>query len=116
MHFFDSYPNVSTRPAVNILENEKGYRLEMAVPGFSKDDISVTVKENVLNIKAQAPSSNLAQGARVLRREFEPRTFERNFRLSEKVDQDSIHALVEQGVLVLAIGKMVPEKKVIEVA
>ena len=36
----------ATAPAINVLENDKGYELELAAPGMTKDDFKVNLDEN----------------------------------------------------------------------
>mgnify|MGYP000172645159 CR=1 FL=1 len=54
--FFDSAPSKSfsnfakTTPAVNIIENEQAFRIEVAVPGLKKEDFKVEVEDGLLTI------------------------------------------------------------------
>lgn len=40
-------------PAINILEHEKGFVIELAAPGFSKEDLKISLDSNVLTISAE---------------------------------------------------------------
>ena len=49
-NFFDSFKTVSTYPPYNIRGNEEKGVIEMALAGFTKDDLNVEVKDNLLTI------------------------------------------------------------------
>ena len=47
------YKKVATSPAINVMENDAEYELEMAVPGLSKEDLNVQIDENCLNVSME---------------------------------------------------------------
>ena len=42
-----------SRPAVNVFEDEKGYTIEVAVPGIAKDDFNLEIENDVLTISTE---------------------------------------------------------------
>jgi len=43
---------LSYKPAANVREDEKGYTIELALPGFSKDEIKISFEEEILTVTA----------------------------------------------------------------
>lgn len=108
-----------TQPAVNIIEQENSYQLEVAAPGFNKDDFSVSTSENVLRIQAKSSREQTEKQENYTRREFSYQSFERSFVLPEDVNPEAIQAKYENGILQIALPKKEqkqPEQKVIEIA
>jgi len=102
-----------TAPAINVIENEKEYEVELAAPGLTKDDFRVHVdEENSLHIEMEKKSENKAEKrhGRYLRREFSYEKFQQTLLLPDDVDADRIEAKVEHGVL----NVLLPKKEKIE--
>lgn len=99
------FKNGHQAPAANILENEQSFIIEMAVPGFLKEDFKLELDNHLLTISAEkAKSEN--EGLTVLRQEFTPVSFQRTFTLSkEAVDESAIEAAYENGVLTIRLAK-----------
>jgi len=95
----------TTVPAVNIKENEKDFELELAIPGFKKDDFNIEVDENILTISSEVKSENHTNENKYTRREFSYNAFKRAFTLPETVDDGKINANYEAGVLRLTLPK-----------
>mgnify|MGYP006285931095 CR=1 FL=1 len=86
------------RPATNIYETKDDYRIDLAVPGFSKNDFNIEVENDELRISA-AVKSESNESETVLRKEFGFDQFERVFIIPETVDTDSIKASYKNGIL-----------------
>ena len=95
----------SNSPAVNIRENEKDYLLELAVPGWKKDDFNVEIDESIMTISAEAKSEDTTSENNYTRREFAYSSFKRSFTLPETIDEDKIKAAYEEGILKLVLPK-----------
>ncbi|RNC89513.1 MAG: Hsp20/alpha crystallin family protein [Allomuricauda sp.] len=95
----------TTVPAVNIKENEKDFELELAIPGFKKDDFNIEVDENILTISSEVTSENHTNENKYTRREFSYNAFKRAFTLPETIDDGKINANYEAGVLRLTLPK-----------
>jgi HSP20 family protein len=92
-------------PATNIKENEKNFEIEVAVPGFKKNDINVTVDNGMLTVSAEQKQEEQKDEDSYKRREFSCRSFSRSFKLPENTKEDDITAKYEDGVLKLAVAK-----------
>lgn len=104
--FFGGVQNLGTSlPAVNIQENEKDFLLELAVPGRKKDDFTMDVDDNVLTIAAENKNTKEVNEGNYSRREFNYSSFKRAFTLPETVNEDSIKANYEDGVLTITLPK-----------
>lgn len=113
----------ATAPAINVLENEKSYDLELAAPGMTKDDFKVTLNEDgdlVINMEKKQENNEDKKHGHYLRREFSYSKFQQTMLLPDDADKEKINAQVENGVLKVNIPKIVkvqPDSahKVIEV-
>lgn len=102
----------STVPASNIQKTETGYQLDMAVPGFSKKEIAISVDDLVLTIKSNKTAKTDHADFRI--REFDYNQFERSFTLSKEMDLENISAAFNQGILSITIPNLpeVPAKQI----
>lgn len=118
--FFDgSFFNKETLPAVNIREHKHSYELEVAAPGFNKDDFKITTANGLLNISAENSSEKKEEKNNYTRREFSCNSFSRSFSLPENVAEDQVSAKYSNGLLVLELkksGKSLPQAKEIKIA
>jgi len=106
-------------PAVNISETEKDFVVEMAVPGFKKEDFKVKVENEVLIIEAEKKEEKVEEEKNYTRKEYSHESFCRSFRLPENVKEDMIMAGYEDGMLKLTLPKTnleVKAKKEIKVS
>ncbi len=98
-------------PALNVLDLEKEYRLELAAPGLDKADFKITVENNYLVISADKKQEQAESKEQYSRREFSYQSFKRMYELPENVDMESISAKYENGILNLSIPKAMPIPK-----
>lgn len=94
-------------PAVNIKQSEKDFSLELAIPGLGKEDIKISVDQDLLTISSEKKSETeeKEENGTYTRREFSYQSFKRSFTLPESVDSDKIDAKFENGVLFLHLPK-----------
>jgi len=98
-------------PAVNVKETEKNYEIEVAAPGFRKEDIRVNVEDNVLTISAEKrEEKENKKEENYTRREFSHTSFSRSFSLPPNVNDGDIKAHYEDGILRLTIEKAKEQK------
>ena len=98
-----------TAPAINVIENDKEYEVELAAPGLTKEDFKVHVdEENNLHIEMERKSENKSDKhhGRYLRREFSYEKFQQTLLLPDDVDAEKIEAKVENGVLNVRLPKV----------
>lgn len=103
-----------TAPAINVIENDKEYEVELAAPGLTKEDFKVHVdEENNLHIEMEKKSENKSDKhhGRYLRREFSYEKFQQTLLLPDDVDAEKIEARVEHGVLNVHLPKLVKVEK-----
>ncbi len=102
--FFGEGPSVPA-PRVNIVENDDAFRLDVEVPGFTKDDLTAEVNGDTLTIRGEQATESGSEDTRWTRREFSHSSFERSFVLPKTVQADAIKADHVNGVLQLTIPK-----------
>jgi HSP20 family molecular chaperone IbpA len=92
-------------PRVDVVETKDHYELVAELPGFKKDEVSVQVKDGVLELNAAQPEAKPDNEAQWLLRERRKAAFQRTFRLPRDVDGDAIEAAFQDGLLVLTLPK-----------
>lgn len=106
----------NSTPAINVLEVENGYRLDIAAPGFMKEDFNLEVDKGILTISGKI-NTEAKEGEKYTRREFNYADFKRTFHLPETVDANAIGAQLENGILSINLGlkeeaKPVPARQI----
>ena len=97
-----------TAPAINVIENEKEYEVELAAPGLTKEDFQIHVdNEGNLQIAMEKKDEHKEghKHGRYLRREFSYEKFAQTLLLPDDVDQEKIEAKMENGVLNIHLPK-----------
>lgn len=105
--------NRSTVPAVNIMEDEKRYTVEVAVPGLKKEDINIRIDDNshlIITVDTKKEKEEETQKGKYIRREFSCSQFRQTLLLPENIDEEEIEAKQENGLLTIHI----PKKKTVE--
>lgn len=100
----------TTAPAVNIIENDDEYKVEVAAPGMTKEDFKVHINEdNELVISMEKHSEEKEEDKKhkgtYLRREFSYTQFQQNLLLPDNVEREKISAKVENGVMSIDLPK-----------
>ncbi len=97
-----------TAPAINVLENDKGYVVELAAPGLKKEDFFVHINdEGNLTIKMEQKEEKKENGnVHYLRREFSYTKYEQTLILPDDVDKEKIGAKVCDGILTVTLPKI----------
>jgi HSP20 family protein len=106
-------------PAINIVNNEKDYELEVAAPGWQKEDIHVNVENHVLTISGQVENEAEENKKNYTRKEFSNRAFSKSFTLPEDVKEEAVKAKYDNGVLKLTLTKMkkeLPPRKEVKIS
>ncbi|MDQ7737772.1 Hsp20/alpha crystallin family protein [Prevotella corporis] len=97
----------ATAPAINVLESDKDYTVELAAPGLCRDDFEVNIdNDGDLTIKMEKKVSEKEQKAHYLRREFAYSKYEQTLILPEDVDKEKIGAKMSDGVLNITLPKL----------
>ena len=105
----------ATAPAINVIESESDYKVEVAAPGMTKDDFQIHLSEdNELVISMEKKNETKEEdkkNKRYLRREFSYAKFQQSLVLPDDVEKDRISANVTDGVLTIDLPKRKPEEK-----
>ena len=104
------WPTVSTDPTLmksDVKDAGDHYELTMDLPGFSKDDVKLQLKDGVLNFEATTNKSNdeKDKDGKYLRRERFQGTCSRSFYVGKDVSEDDIKAKFDNGVLTVCVPK-----------
>ncbi len=100
--------NVS--PAFNILEWDDKFEIDLAVPGFEKSDFIIKLEDDHLLIELNKEEEK-TEGVKVRRRGFNFGNFKKRFHLSDDIDQTSVKATYESGILKVELQKKEEAKK-----
>lgn len=97
-------------PPYNIEKlGDDAYRIQMAVAGFSRDELDLTVQENTLIVTARAAAETESKDRTFLHRGIAKRAFERRFQLADTIKV--VGASFENGLLDIDLVREVPEHK-----
>ena len=105
-------------PAVDIYETPETIVLKAELPGLSREDIEIQIRDNALTLKGERRFAKDVQQENYLRIERAYGAFQRSFTLPATIQQDKIRAVFRDGVLELTLPKAEeakPKKIAIEV-
>jgi HSP20 family protein len=99
--------NCVKQPATNVFETEKDFKLEILLPGFAKEDVQINYHKNLLTIKVDKEQNeeNSNEGYKYAHREFGSYNFEKQFKIPESVNIESVNAKFENGILNIVLPK-----------
>lgn len=100
-----NYRKDSFMPSVDISETETEFEVSVALPGMSKDDINVDLDNGRLSISGERKFEQEEEGKDFHRVESKFGSFNRSFQLPDSIDEESIEAKYENGVLNITIAK-----------
>lgn len=108
--------NESSLMKTDIRDNEGSYELDIDMPGFSKEDIKVELKDGYLTISASTKTDNdeKDENGKYIRRERYMGSCSRSFHVGDSVKQEDIKAKFENGILKLSVPKEEAQPKVEE--
>lgn len=93
------------RPAIDLYEKDDKYFVRAELPGMAKDDIDVSVTDNILTIKGERKDDTKVEEGGYYCREQTFGTYYRTFELPSTVDEKKIEATYENGILEVVIPK-----------
>ena len=101
----------SNYPPYNIHRlNDKDYKIEIALAGYSKDDIELELKENTLTVRNKTKEKVINEnGNGVIHKGISTRQFERSFTISEDIKVKN--AELKNGLLNIDLERIIPEEK-----
>ena len=97
-------------PAVNVIENEKAYRIEIAAPGMSREDFKISVINHYLDISMESKKETKDEqkdkdDEKYIRKEFSYTRFDQRIQLPEHIIENEIEAKMKHGVLRITLPK-----------
>ena len=113
---FGEFPGIETpvqdtfSPAIDIKDSEKHLILNIEVPGIKKEDMKITLQDNVLTIKGEKKKVSEEKEDNFFRSERVYGTFERSFTLPVDFDSENVDAKVIDGVLEILLEKVQPKQ------
>ena len=105
--------NYST-PRMNIMETKDNYKLELSIPGLTKDDVKLSIDTEgnlVVEMTKETKNEKKNEEMRYLRHEFSVEHFRQTVMLPEDIHKEQISAKVENGILDIVIPKVTVEEK-----
>ncbi len=97
---------------LNIIETEEEFEIHVFATGFSREDIKITVTDDILYIKGKKEIDE-ENAPNFSRQEFPIKNFERTLSLNRSADAENITASSENGILIIKLPKA--KKQIIEV-
>lgn len=104
----------ATAPAINVVESDKDYKVEVAAPGMKKEDFNIHLGDNnelVITMEQKNENKEEHKNKKYLRREFAYSKFQQSFILPDDVEKEKISASVNDGILTIDLPKHTPEEK-----
>ena len=95
----DFFAKDSLMPAMNVKENDDKFEIELAAPGFTKDDFEVTLDNDGLHISAEKRKEDEEKEEGYLRKEFSYNSFEKKLQLPDSIKEEDLKAKYQDGVL-----------------
>ncbi|MCK5170390.1 MAG: Hsp20/alpha crystallin family protein [Bacteroidales bacterium] len=93
-----------TSPPANVIESKFDFRIEIAAPGFEKSDFKIDLDKNLLTISLdKAVDENSEENFNL--KEFNFNSFNRSFRVSDKINTEMVNAIYKNGLLQVMLPK-----------
>ena len=95
--------NYSTVPKANVVKTQEGYSIELAAPGYSRDDFDINVSNGNLTVSSAVAIANDEETGAYTTREYSYTTFSRSWSLPENVNSNNISARYDAGILNVSV-------------
>ena len=92
-------------PKANVVESKDNFRLELSVPGFTKEQIGIQFQDHILVVKGSVEEKSNGD-EKYLSKEFGLKSFIRRFSIPKTVETDHISASFSNGILTIVVPKM----------
>ena len=105
--------NTYSTPRMNIMETKDNYKLELCIPGLTKEDVklSIDAEGNLVVEMVKETKKENKEEMRYLRHEFSVEHFRQTVMLPDDIHKEQISAKVENGILDIVIPKVTVEEK-----
>jgi len=101
----EDYAISSWTPAVDITEHDDQFVVKVELPGVNKDDVKITLENNILTIRGEKKQEKETKKENYHRVERSYGSFQRSFTLPTTVKSDKIDAAYKDGILQIALPK-----------
>ncbi len=100
--------NTANVMKTDIKENDKGYELDVDLPGYKKEDVKAELKDGYLTISASNDNTKEEkdEDGKYIRKERYTGSVSRSFYVGKYVTEEDIHAKFENGILKLSVPKV----------
>lgn len=98
-------------PTVDVSETDESYRIRAEIPGVKKEDVQVTLEQNVLTVRGERRRHEEKKEERFHRVESFYGKFVRRFTMPDDADESKVDARFEDGVLTVTVGKSESKKR-----
>lgn len=88
---------------VNIIENDDNFTVQLYAAGLQKELFKVAIKDQILTLSYTSEGGD--RDSKLIYQEFYPTSFERRFQLTDKVFDDQVSAVYENGILTVTLPK-----------
>ena len=115
--YFDDFSNFgfnfndSFNPRIDISEDKSGINVSVEIPGVKKDNIKITLQDNILTIEGEKKKESEQKEKNYFRAERIYGSFKRSFTLPAEVDSEKVEAKFEDGMLNINLQKLEPKVK-----
>ena len=92
-------------PVVDVVENENEYIVKVELPGVNKNDVKITVQNEVLTVRGEKKQEKVTEGENYHHTERSYGSFQRSFTLPSSVKSDNIDASYNDGILTVSVPK-----------
>ena len=115
-NWFDNFgmipSNFTNSPKVNVKETDKAYEIEIANPGFGKDDTKIEVKDGIIFVSMSSESKEGENdGDKYHVKQWSKSSYKESWNIPENVIEDQISAKHDNGVLTITLPKKEIEPK-----
>ena len=102
---------ISTAAALNIEEFDDRFEISLAIPGLDPNDVKIELIDQALTINYEHDEDKQEKKkGKLIRQEYQHYSFSRSVRLPKNIDESSIRAKSNKGILTISIEKL-PESK-----
>ena len=101
----EKFENLSLTPAIDIVEDNENFKVEVEMPGMGEEDIKVAINNGIFTIKGEKTTSKQDKDKNYMMREITYGSYERNIPLPDSIDIDKAKASFKKGMLWVNIPK-----------
>ena len=103
--------NFTNSPKVNVNETDKAYEIEIANPGFSKDETKIEVKDGIIYVSMTSENKDEDENSKYHCKQWSKSSYKESWNLPDNVIEDQISAKNNDGVLIITLPKNGKEQK-----